>query len=348
MAASRRVSGPFIHEMPIQHESASSGTSVTKSSSAVQHDLAVIVISTNEVGWLRPCLSSVFEKAGPISLDVVVVDNASTDGTREFVETTFRRARVVTSENHGFGHANNRGALTCNARYVLFLNPDTELVEGTLADLVAAMDARPTVGLAGVRQVTGDGALYPTIRYFPTVSRALGDALSSERWPVRPSWAGERELDLAIYDREVECDWTVGAFMLVRREALLGAGLLDERFFLQAEEPDICRRIKTAGWSVRHLPVMTIIHRAGKAGWVPKMIAQSAFARRQYARKHFSAPYASAYLAASSLNYVIRAAISRSRGDEVQHESARLAIRALIGRDGAPYEPPPPTALRRC
>jgi GT2 family glycosyltransferase len=333
--------------MTIPREGVSAQTSMTDSSSTAQHDLAIIVISTNEVGWLRPCLSSVLEKAGAISLDLVVVDNSSTDGTREFVETTFPRARVVASENHGFGHANNRGALTCNARYVLFLNPDTELVDGTLADLVAAMDARPTVGLAGVRQVTGDGVLYPTIRYFPTVSRALGETLNSERWPVRPSWAGERELDLAIYDREVECDWTVGAFMLVRREALLSAGLLDERFFLQAEEPDLCRRIKAAGWSVRHLPVMTIIHRAGKAPWVPKMIAQTAFARRQYARKHFSAPYASAYLGVLSLYYLIRAGLSVCRSDDVKLESARLALRVLIGRDGAPYESPPPTALRR-
>jgi GT2 family glycosyltransferase len=334
--------------MVVAREEVASSASVPKISSGAQHDLAVVVVSTNEVGWLRPCLSSVFEKAGPLSLDVVVVDNSSTDGTREFVETTFPHARVVTSENHGFGHANNRGALTCNARYVLFLNPDTELVDGTLANLVAAMDARPTVGLAGVRQLTDDGALYPTIRYFPTFSRALGEALSSERWPVRPSWAGERELDPSVYDREVECDWTVGAFMLVRREALLGAGLLDERFFLQAEEPDLCRRIKTAGWSVRHLPVMTIIHRAGKAGWVPRMIAQSAFARRQYARKHFSALYADAFLAAASLNWLIRVVTSLSRGDDVQFESSRRALRTLIGREGPPFEPPPPTALRRC
>jgi N-acetylglucosaminyl-diphospho-decaprenol L-rhamnosyltransferase len=333
--------------MTIARETNSAKPTVIEASSTAQHDLAVIVISTNEVGWLGPCLSTVFEKAGPISLDVVVVDNSSTDGTREYVESTFPRARVVTSENHGFGHANNRGALTCNARYVLFLNPDTELVEGTLAGLVAAMDERPNVGLVGVRQVTGDGTLYPTIRYFPTISRALGEALGSERWPVRPSWAGERELDLAIYDREVECDWTVGAFMLVRREALLGAGLLDERFFLQSEEPDLCRRIKAAGWTVRHLPVMTIIHRAGKAGVIPKMVAQSAFARRQYADKHFSAPYAGAYLAASSLNYVLRAAASLARSDDRELEAARRALRTLSGRADAPYELPPPTAVRR-
>src|SRR4029078_2118354 len=106
----------------------------------------------------------------------------------------------------------------------------------------AAMDARPEVGLAGVKQVTGDGELFPTIRLFPTALRAFGDALALERWQGRPRFLGERELDMAVYEREVECDWTSGSFMLARREALLSAGLMDERFFIYSEEPDLCLR----------------------------------------------------------------------------------------------------------
>src|SRR5262249_40217816 len=158
-------------------------------------------------------------------------------------------------------------------------------VDGTFASLLEWMDAHPTVGFAGVRQLDGEGELYPTIRYFPSVGRALGEALLAERWAYSPRWACERQLDMDVYQREVDCDWTTGAFMLVSREALLAAGLLDERFFLQAEEPDLCRRIKRAGWKVRHVPTMTIVHHAGKAGVVPKMVAQNAFARLQYARK---------------------------------------------------------------
>ena len=144
------------------------------------------------------------------------------------------------------------------------------------------------MGLAGVRQITADGQLYPSMRRFPNAARALGEALCSERWPIHPSWSGERVLDMRAYDREQDCDWTVGAFMLARREALLSAGVMDERFFLQCEEPDLCLRMKRAGWSVRHLPIMTIVHHAGKGGRDPRMAAQDAYARRQYARKHFS------------------------------------------------------------
>ena len=93
-------------------------------------DLAIITVSTNEAHWLRPCLSTVFAHIGDVSADVVVVDNDSRDGTADLVATEFPDARVVWSRNHGFAHANNRGLMTCDARYVLFLNPDTEILEG--------------------------------------------------------------------------------------------------------------------------------------------------------------------------------------------------------------------------
>ena len=149
-------------------------------------------------------------------------------------------ARVVTCRNRGFSHGNNQGWLTCKARYALFLNPDTEVLAGTFADFVSSMDERPTVGLVGVKQIGADGTLQPTIRRFPSVTRALGEALGSERWPVRPAWAGERELDQGRYEEELEIDWTSGSFMLAHREALLSAGLLDERSSMYTEEPDLC------------------------------------------------------------------------------------------------------------
>jgi GT2 family glycosyltransferase len=308
-------------------------------------DLAIIIVSTNEARWLENCLRTLFEHAGPTALDVVVVDNGSTDGTRAFVESRYPQARVVSSENRGFAHANNRGAATCSARYVLFLNPDTEIIDGTFAELVAAMDARPDVGLAGVRQVTADGTLWPTIRYFPSITRSIGEALGSESWPVRWRWSGERELDLSIYDREVECDWTSGSFMLARREALLSAGLLDERFFIYAEEPDLCLRMKRDGWAVRHLPQMTIVHHAGKGGVRPKMVAQTAFTRTQYARKHFTTPYRAAFLTAEAARYALRCGLTSRDAREQRREAARLALRTLVGRSAPPFGAPPQTAV---
>jgi GT2 family glycosyltransferase len=304
------------------------------------HDLAIIIVSTNEAHWLRPCLSSVFEHMGEVTADVVVVDNDSRDGTPQVVADGFPDARVVPSLNHGFSHANNRGLMTCDARYVLFLNPDTEIVAGTFADLVQAMDVRPGVGLIGARQMSPDGRLDPTIRRFPNALRALGDAFAGERLPYRPRSLGERELDPAVYDREVECDWTSGSFMLARREALESAGFLDERYFMYSDETDLCRRIKTAGWEIRHVPLMTIIHHAGKAGIKASIESLSAHSRIFYARKHFSPAHRALYTGVVLLGHSLRSVYAGSGepGRRRRHANRRAAA-TLLGRAAVPYGP---------
>lgn len=307
-----------------------------------EHDLSIVIVSTNEAHWLDDCLSSVFAHAGSARLDVVVVDNDSSDGTRELVETRFPAARVVHSVNRGFAHANNRALVTCEARYALCLNPDTEIVDGTFGELVALMDRRPEIGMLGVKQLDGEGMLSPTAHWFPSARRALAEAFTSERWPLRPSSWGERELDLSKYDAELPCDWVTGAFMLVRREALLGAGLMDERLFLFSDEPDLCLRIKRGGWEVVHVPAMTIVHHAGKAGIKPKLVAQDVFARRVYAEKHFGAGQRAIYLGAVAARHALRAALPTGAGGspELRAASAR-ALRTLFGREQPPFGAPP-------
>jgi len=310
-------------------------------------DLTIIVVSTNEVTWLDRCLTTVYEHAGDVSLDVIVVDNNSVDGTADFVRTRFPEARVVWCENHGFGHANNRAIMSTNARYVLLLNPDTEIVSGTFEQLVAAMDARPEVGLAGVKQLDGEGNLFPTIRRRPHALRTFVEAMGSERLPVTWRGFGERELRPAVYEREVRCDWTSGSFMLIRSEALQSAGLLDERSFIYAEEPDLCRRIQANGWEVRHLPLATIIHHAGKAGIKPKLLAQDVWARLHYGRKHMSLTHRAFLRVAIALKYGLRLAYALvgRQGPEARRANV-AALRVLFGLAGAPFETPPRTALR--
>jgi N-acetylglucosaminyl-diphospho-decaprenol L-rhamnosyltransferase len=311
---------------------------------ATPADLTIIIVSYNDGHWLDDCLTSIEARAGDIDLDVVVVDNGS-DGAAEMVDARYPWVRTLRAENRGFAHANNRGLMCGTGRHVLFLNPDTQLLDGSLADLIAAMDARPDVGLVGVRQVTADGTLWPTIRYFPGISRALGDALGFERFGRRPKWAGERELDMALYEQETECDWVSGSFMLARREAVLSAGLFDERFFLYSEEPDLCLRMKRAGWGVRHLPAMTILHHSGKGGTRPRMTAQDVFTRRQYAEKHFSGPRRIGYLAAIGAKHLLRLALHSRELRPDENEAARLALRTLVGQQDAPFGRPPQTSL---
>jgi N-acetylglucosaminyl-diphospho-decaprenol L-rhamnosyltransferase len=303
------------------------------------HDLAVIIISTNEAEWLRPALRSVFEHRGDALLDVVVADNESTDGTRELVEREFPEARIVQCRNRGFAHANNRALMTCDARYALFLNPDTEILHGTFGDLVKALDERPRVGLVGVRQLAQSGRVYPTIRRFPNALRAFGEALGAERLPFRARWLRERELDLSLYDREVVCDWVSGSFMLARREALESAGYMDERSFIYTEEPDLCLRMKRDGWEVRYVPYMTIFHNWEKATISARMGAQAAVAWRHYARKHFSRAHQVAFEAALWTRYGLRAVVARGDLEQRRQKraAARRALRVMAGLEDPPF-----------
>ncbi len=310
-------------------------------------DLAIIVVSANDAHWLENCLRSVFDRAGDASIEVIVVENGCTDGTRELVAALFPQVRVLSQANRGFAAGNNRGLEQACARYLLLLNPDTEVVEGTFGELVRILDARAHVGVVGVRQIQADGTLCRSIHRFPSVTRAVGDAFSSERWPVRPAWACEREVHDRAYAHESECDWPTGSFLLVRREALLSAGLLDERFFLYCEEPDLCLRVKRAGWQVRHIPQMTIIHHAGKGGVRPRMLAQEAYSRKLYARKHFGAGRRQMYFAALAARYLIRAASPHRGGSDAsaRRAAAKLAFLTLAGRSAPPFGSPPATAV---
>jgi GT2 family glycosyltransferase len=310
--------------------------------------LAILIVSIpNEPHWLRPCLRSVFEHAGDIALDVVVADNCSTDGTRELVQSEFPQARVVTCVNLGFAHGNNSAYFATTAPNILYLNPDTEILRGTFADLVTEFERRPEVGLVGVRQLLPNGELHPTIRRFPTVRRIFFDSIAGERLPLGLSNLGIRETDLSRYQGEVSCDWTSGSFMLVRRSAIQAAGLLDERFFLYLEETDLCLRIRQAGWQIRHLPHMIILHHANKGGVSERMASQNAFAWRQYMRKHFTRSQRIGGMAALALHYGLRAILS-GRDSEVggaRRRAARASLATLIGRRKPPFGEPPKQAL---
>lgn len=289
------------------------------------HDLAVIVVSIpGEPHWLGPCARSLRAHSGAASVDLVVVEN---DGSGAAETQLAGLGRVVRCENHGFGHANNRGWETCDARHALFLNPDTEVVAGMLEELVAAMDARPRLGIAGGRQVLPGGETFPTMRRFPTPLRAWGEALGAERLRTRAaSPLRERVLDGELYESEQRCDWLSGSFLIARRAVLDSVGGFDERFFLYSEETDWCLRARLGGWEVGYLPHVTVVHHihAGKQ-LDARMASQFACSRRLYALKHFGPVRRRLLLAGHALG-----ALRRGR-------HARPVLRALAGRGGSPF-----------
>lgn len=302
-------------------------------------DLAVVIVSYNSARWLAPCISSVYDHAGAAAVEVTVVDNGSTDGSPELLERGFPSVRVLRSENRGFAYANNRGFEATEAPFVLFLNADTVIRDGTFGELLEIMRSRPRVGLLGCRQYDAEGALFPTIKRFPTVTRQLCEALGGERFPIRGSWTGERELDLSVYDAEAVCDWLSGSFLLARREALLDSGLMDERFFLYCEEPDLCVRLRDRSWEVRYVPDMTIIHYFWKNSVNQRLVAQEAYARRQYLFKHQGPVRRRLSTAGLAIFHARRAVHSPGRGEQAnaRRAASRAALLTVLGVAPPPF-----------
>lgn len=251
-------------------------------------DVSVIVVSWNVGGWLARCLASVREALRGLRGEIIVVDNASTDGTPEWVREAFPEVRLLVNPvNRGFPAANNQGMAIARGRYFFLLNPDTEVLGPALADLVAYADAYPDVGVVGPQLLNPDGTVQSSRRRFPTFWTAL---FESTWWQP---WAPPRILrHYYVLDRPddavQEVDWVTGAAMLVRREVVERVGPMDEGFFMYAEELDWCRRIRGAGWRVVYYPLAKVIHYGGRSSGQVPALQHLAFQRSKirYWRKH--------------------------------------------------------------
>jgi len=252
-------------------------------------DLSIIIVSWNVRDLLRACLASLAAGAaasaeGPLlTVEVIVVDNASADGSAAMVAAEFPAVQLIANqENRGFTGGNNQGLALARGRYVLFLNPDTVVSPGALYTMVAYMEAHPKVGALGPRLRYGDGSLQSSARRFPTVTTVLFESTPlAWHWPDNP-WARayrmeDGGLQVPGYKLKVDkfqpstfqpathVDWVVGAALLTRRAVLDEIGGFDEGYFMYSEELDWCRRAALAGWQTVYLPTAEIIHYEGKS-----------------------------------------------------------------------------------
>jgi len=263
-------------------------------------DLTIIIVSWNVRDLLRRCLQSIASRAQPRphegaweleqrSVEVIVVDNASTDGSSEMVRAEFPGVRLVANDtNRGFTAANNQGLGRSQGQYLLLLNPDTEIQADALEVMLDTMDAHPEVGGLGPRILYPDGSPQPSRRRFPTLATALVESTVVQEW-----WTDNRILrHYYMADSPEEglqpADWVIGACLLVRREAYQQVGGLDEGFFMYSEELDWCRRLKNAGWEILYQPAATIVHHEGKSSQqvVPARHIYFQTSKVRYFRKH--------------------------------------------------------------
>lgn len=311
-------------------------------------DLTVITVTHNGREMALRTLRSALGATGSASVEWLVVDAGSSDGTPDAIERELEEVRVLRRQNRGFAASNNVALAQAQGRYVLLLNPDVEIRSGTLDELVAAMDERPQLGLASVVQRGTEGELQPSIRRFPSPLRSLGESLFAAYWPVMRT-AQELETRADRYAEERQVDWMVGAFLIARREAAEAVGPMDERFFLYSEEIDWCYRFWQAGWPVAHLPEMVITHHCGGRSH-GDLMAQLSYSRLLFAKKHYGRARTLGIRAALALGHLIRIAIfgtlallRPSQRERVRAE--RAGLRVILGRSGPPLSPPSSASL---
>jgi GT2 family glycosyltransferase len=262
-------------------------------------DLGVIILNWNTRDLLRGCLESVFAAQGALAFEVCVVDNASGDGSAAMVGAEFPQVRLVESrDNRGYAAGNNLGlrafefgpGCTGGPRYALLLNPDTIVPPTALAGLVAYMDGHPRCGAAGPRLLLPTGELDLACRRSLGFEAFIYRMLGLSRLFPRSRRFGQYNLTYLSPDVETEVGAVVGACMIVRREAIAQAGLLDEAFFMYGEDLDWASAIHQAGWQVRYNPAVTVIH-VKRAASRQSHKAQIAFheAMLYFYRKHYAA-----------------------------------------------------------
>ncbi|HEY0795956.1 MAG TPA: glycosyltransferase family 2 protein [Acidisarcina sp.] len=239
-------------------------------------DISILIVSFNTKDVLRECLRSVVASSVGLSVETIVVDNCSRDGSMAMVREEFPWAQVIESEqNLGFGGANNLGFEAATGKYVVLLNSDAFLGADTLRVSLDKMEADPHVGLAGGRLVGRNGKLQRSARMFPSLLRqALILSGLSDHYP-RSRFFGQSDRTWADPMQPAEVDWVPGAFSIIRADLLDKIGFFDPRFFLYYEEVDLCMRIKQAGYKVMYWPDIEVIHIGGESSRQVKTLEMS-------------------------------------------------------------------------
>jgi len=262
-------------------------------------DLSICILNWNTAADLRRCLASLV--AAGFSLraaqpkgcghEVIVVDNASTDGSADMVRHEFPQARLIANKNNlGFAAGHNQGIAASSGRYILLLNADTVVHANALGTLVAAMDSLPRAAVAGPRLLNADGSLQFSCRRFPRFATGLFRKVPLGR--LLPDNVFNRDYLMASWDhsRERQVDWVSGAAFCLRREALRDIGLLDAGYFMYCEDVDWCYRARRAGWQAWYIPQAVITHLHGRSTDQRPFAMSFQFHRSmiRFYRKHYS------------------------------------------------------------
>lgn len=224
-------------------------------------DLSLIIVNYKQAGLTRECIKNVKAHACKYSLEIIVVDNSSDCELKELLERRYPDVRYIPLQrNVGFAAGNNRGIVVARGRYIALINYDIIPLPGALDALIEYMDANPDVGMAGPRLHGPDGSVQQSCYHFPSLMTPVYRRLFLGKLPL-----GKRHLEHYLMSADdmsepTDVDWLQGSFVIVRRSAIDAVGMLDEHFFMYLEDTDWCRRFWCAGWKVRYIPSVRMLH----------------------------------------------------------------------------------------
>ncbi len=224
---------------------------------------SVIIVGYHSADCLEACLDSVFaQELPPGALEVIVVDNASTDNTVDLIRDRYgSRVKLIANEqNVGFAAANNQAYLLAEGDTIFLVNPDSVLQPQAIRNTIEYLEAHPECGIAGALLLDDDGTRAPSARRFPCFTRKAATLSGlADRFAI----FGGADYEDADHTQVLDVDWVPGAFTGLKRAMLEEIGFFDERFFLYYEETDLCLRAKSFGWAVRYLPDVVVHHTGG-------------------------------------------------------------------------------------
>jgi len=224
-------------------------------------NVSIVIVSWNVSELLRKCLRSIFAHTSDV--EVIVVDNASSDGTHDMVRSFPNVSLIQNTENKGFAVANNQGIAIAHGSSILLLNPDTELTEDSISKILNFADTHPKAGIIGCTLLNPDRTTQPSVRRFPRMRDIAAMLLKLHK--IAPRLLDRYYATDFDYTKEARVDQVMGAFFFIAARLLKQAGGLDEDYFTWFEEVDYCRTAERLGFDVWYAPITSIVHYGGQS-----------------------------------------------------------------------------------
>jgi GT2 family glycosyltransferase len=230
----------------------------------ISPDISISIVSYNTSDLLRACLQSLEARRDEIALEIIVIDNNSSDGSAEMVRAEFPKVLLIEAgENLGYGRANNLGLKDAGGRYFFVLNSDTEVQPGALRALVDFLDNHPKAGAVTAQLILPDGSIQPSCATDPNLMKVFWEQTYLDRLFPHNKITGGYTMTHWNYDDIREVEQVAGAAVVIRREAWQQIGGFDPAFFMYFEDTDLCIRLRKAGWSIWFLPDARVHHKVG-------------------------------------------------------------------------------------